>query len=75
MIPEEAVAAAAKGIASANLRGRAWDECDDELRNHFRRDARAALEAAAPHIMAAAWERGREDGYHHRPNPYKETGE
>lgn len=22
--------------------------------------------------LAAAWERGVEDGYHHRPNPYKE---
>lgn len=36
---------------------------------------RAALEEAAPHLMAAAWEEGREDGYHHRPNPYKEAGE
>lgn len=38
------------------------------------RVAKAGLEAAAPHLMAAAWEQGREDGYHHRPNPYKETG-
>jgi hypothetical protein len=31
---------------------------------------RATLEAAAPYLMSVAWEQGREDGYHHRPNPY-----
>jgi hypothetical protein len=25
--------------------------------------------------LEAAWERGREDGYHHKPNPYTEAGE
>jgi hypothetical protein len=35
--------------------------------------ARRVLEAAAPHIALEAWEQGRVDGYHHRPNPYKET--
>jgi hypothetical protein len=41
---------------------------------HNARDAmRAALEAAAPHMQSAAWELGVEDGYHHRPNPYKEN--
>lgn len=37
--------------------------------------ARLALEAAAPNLMGAAWDEGREDGYHNRPNPYKEAGE
>jgi hypothetical protein len=50
---------------------------------------RATLEAALPHLLshdamvnretkreelAQAWERGREDGYHHRPNPYRSAG-
>jgi len=33
------------------------------------------LEAELEHARIEAWERGREDGYHHRPNPYKEAGE
>jgi hypothetical protein len=61
-IPDEAVEVAAKAI----LRG------TDEG-HHAYKIAYATLEAAAPHLMAAAWEQGREDGYHHRPNPYKET--
>ena len=54
MIPEAAVEAAARSIASANLRCAPWAELDDEARNHFRRDAIAALEAAAPHTLAGA---------------------
>lgn len=52
MNSDEAVEAAAKAIASANLRSRLWTELDDESRNHFRRDAKAAIEAAAPHMLA-----------------------
>jgi hypothetical protein len=51
-ISDEAVEAAAVGIASANITRRKWDEFSEGVRNTFRDDARAALEAAAPHLMA-----------------------
>lgn len=54
MIPDEAVEAAAVGISSALFRNEDWASLGEESRNQFRRDARAALEAAAPHLMAAA---------------------
>ena len=66
MIPEAAVEAATDALQQFALTKdrdglQAWDAY-----------ARAALEAAAPYLQSAAWERGVEDGYHHRPNPYKE---
>jgi hypothetical protein len=78
VIPAEAVEAAAKGLAAANLRFKPWDDLDDVARNHFMRDARAALEAAAPYMLAEAWEEGYTLGYadcankqeSNRPNPY-----
>lgn len=54
MISAEAIEEAAKGIASANLRGKPWDALNEEAQNHFRRDAKAALEAASTHILAEA---------------------
>ena len=47
MIPDEAVEAAAKVM---------FEHKDREVT--FREVARAALEAAAPHLMAAAWDEG-----------------
>jgi hypothetical protein len=43
-------------------------------------DMRAALEAAAPHLMAVAWDEGHEEGYEagrdrgtpEQPNPYRD---
>lgn len=52
VIPAEAVEAAAKAIASANLRSKSWDALNEEARNHFLRDARAAFEAAAPYMLS-----------------------
>lgn len=73
-IPESAVEAAAKAIyglqpAKYYLDDAAatWEQLDGSNTglNRKRRDiakARAALEAAAPHMMEAAYERGWEDG-------------
>lgn len=52
MIPEAAVEAAAAGMAT-----QAWEEWDrvpDAARRLFMRDARIALEAAAPHMLEQA---------------------
>ena len=71
VIPAEAVEAAAKALRK-KFNGyeveRPWDSRDQ--RTTYRNDAIAALEAAAHYLQSAAWERGVEDGYHHRPNPY-----
>jgi len=64
-INDEAVEAAAKVWLRLSLKQGSWT---------LEGNVRAALEAAAPHLMAVAWERGREDGYHHRPNPYRSAG-
>lgn len=53
-IPEAAVEAAAMAIYEANGFGESGYELDD-----YRPDARAAVSAAAPHLMAAAWLEGR----------------
>jgi hypothetical protein len=76
-ISDEAVWAAGDVMVYHQRRGIKGCACGwSELgRSHAEHQARLALEAAAPHLMAEAWERGRVDGYHHRPNPYKEAGE
>lgn len=52
-VTEEAIEAAAQAIASANLRNMPWSRMNEETRNHFRRDAKAALDGALPHLMGA----------------------
>jgi hypothetical protein len=52
-----------------------WESLSSSQQELSRFRLRQALEAAAPYLVAAAWEQGRVDGYHHRPNPYKETAE
>lgn len=69
MIPAEAVEAAAE--VAARREGYGWDE--------YREVAREILEAAAPYLMAQAWDEGREEGYEagrdrgaeEKPNPYR----
>jgi hypothetical protein len=56
VIPDEAVEAAAVGISSALFRNKEWARLDEEARQQFRRDARAALESAAPHLLAQGWD-------------------
>ena len=65
MIPVEAVEAAARALYQSdglNL----WGKEDESTRAHYARKARAALEAAAPHMrvveLAAEYRRGYRDG-------------
>ena len=55
MIPDEAVEAAARGLAVQKWPTAigVWDSFGQGMKNDFRDQARAALEAAAPHLMAA----------------------
>lgn len=57
MIPDEAVEAAARGIALLNLSSKPWGAIGEEVKNTFRDDARAALAAATPFMLAEAWDR------------------
>lgn len=78
MIPAEAVEAAAKALRKT-FNGyeveRPWDSRDQKTTYH--NDAIAALEAAAPCMMAEAWQKGRNAGqmdpYDRYPatNPYR----
>ena len=56
-IPDAAVEAAARVIHSQHEQSPLEDWSED-FQLAARRDARAALEAAAPHLMAEAWEQG-----------------
>ena len=80
MIPDEAVEAAARQLFDQDKGEVSWGEVSDEIRNYYRYEARKILEAAAPHLMAAAWEEGRVDGrdeersgYENADNPYRIT--
>lgn len=55
MIPDEAVEAAAKGIAAENMK-KPWETMSEGVKETFRADAKAALEAAAPFLRAQALE-------------------
>lgn len=69
MIPEKAVQAAHAAICEQNI--------DDCLDPDWRGKCVKAVEAAAPYMMAAAWEEGRqaeEDApplHRAEPNPYR----
>ena len=67
MIPDDALKVAKAAILYVTV-GELTTEEADIL-------ARAAIEAAAPYLQSAAWERGVEDGYHHRPSPYTQANE
>ena len=61
MIPDEAVEAAARALDPQTMgSGGALAE---KFKEETRKEVRRILEAAAPHLMAAAWEEGRLDGY------------
>lgn len=59
-IPDEAVEAAAKALYQNTLTS--WDGAHARTKELCRRDARAALEAAAPHLLAEAWREGCAEG-------------
>ena len=80
MIPAEAVEAAANAILAAGNYASRWEDLPVFMQNQFTRDARIALEAAAPYMLAAkaeAWDEGREatieayDGRGDGSNPYR----
>lgn len=52
MIPSQAVEAAANHLYPG------WETSPADWKDYFRRKATEALEAAAPHMLAAAWEEG-----------------
>lgn len=66
MIPAEAVEAAVGALHES------W--CEHATREQWATILTDALEAAAPHMLAEAWEEGKEAGmldYYHAPNPYR----
>jgi hypothetical protein len=70
VIPEAAVEAGARALAARNRRPEEWQ--------WYLSEARSALEAAAPHLMAEAWDEGNIAGIfdlpsedHATPNPYR----
>ena len=76
VIPVEAVEAAAKAMLAAGNHVGGWDALPVFMQDNYLRDARAALEAAAPHMLAEAWDEGRDatieayDGRGDGSNPY-----
>lgn len=54
-----------------------WSKEDPVTRANYLEDARITLEAAAPHLMAAAWDDGATDGHLYgikARNPYRAAG-
>lgn len=82
LIPEAAVEAAAEvtflrhGAKYYSQMG-PWAELEPRFRTAWLEDARLAIEAAAPHMLAEAWDEGREatveayDGRGDGSNPYR----
>ena len=74
MIPDEAVEAAAKVLAPVPT---VWEGLPDKFRAEYLDIARAALEAAAPYMLADAWDAGHthcfhvEDPRNKERNPYR----
>ena len=76
VISDEAVEAAARALAVQAWRD--WEYVPDGLRRAFLRDAKITLEAAAPYMLAEAWEQGRDAEFQRSvmkrqadPNPYR----
>jgi hypothetical protein len=78
VIPAEAVEAAAKAAFARTHPHGNFRLAIRELQDRYLSEARAALEAAAPYMLAEAWEEGYTLGYadcankqeSNRPNPY-----
>lgn len=79
-ISDEAVEAGARAVY-AHLRlecPKPWDELKPIWRANYRKEARAVLAAAAPHMLAEAWDEGNIAGMFDLPsenhatnNPYR----
>ena len=95
VIPEAAVEAAARALYSGapiydEERGvitgyKPWESAEPAYQEHMLNEARSALEAAAPHMLAEAkadaWDEGRvvgsdeeRSGYATEDNPYRSQG-
>lgn len=76
MIPEAAVEAAAKAhFEISTNQYMPWEQIDAAYRSaEYIFPMRAALEAAAPHMLADAWQRGNRAAVG-RDNPYKQAEE
>lgn len=72
MIPAQAVEAAAKAYRDqqSELGYPKWEDLPEDGREWRRGYMRAALEAAAPHMLADAWQRGNRAALG-RDNPYR----
>jgi flagellar biosynthesis/type III secretory pathway protein FliH len=74
VIPEAAVEAAARSLNDAFPQ--MWEKMPEWAREEERKTARAALEAAAPYMLAEAWDDGHSAGVDHADgldggsNPY-----
>ena len=67
MIPAEAVEAAAKAAYEfqySSLEGM-WEFANPRVQGDFRNELRAALEAAAPYMLAEAFDQGQKSGTRH----------
>lgn len=76
VIPDEAVEAAARAAAKDDAEPN-WYLDTERFRDAWRIRMRAALEAAAPHLLAAAWDEGFGRGtlsqFEESTNPYREA--
>ena len=57
-IPEDAIKETAKALMAYGWGPAKWDQSPEAFRSEYRGLARAALEAAAPLLMAQAWNEG-----------------
>jgi len=73
VIPDAAVEAAARAVFEQQYEPEEWKLVVWQTRQRHLDDARLALDAAAPHLMAQAWDEGKDvrrcDGV--PPNPYR----
>ena len=79
-IPDEAVEAAALALLERDYGVRDWSIVTEQVKGNYLDEARTALEAAAPHLMAQAWDEGERVGFEesfrdndprHTRNPYR----
>jgi hypothetical protein len=64
VIPNDAVEAAAKALWTPSNEGDTWESEYEPYKDHTRAEAKRALEAAAPHLMAGAWDEGFDKGFY-----------
>ena len=83
-ISDEAVEALARRNFEAEQGSAKWEQCWEDAKAGWRREARAQVEAITPHLMAQAWDEGEQAGYENKAaeewghelarNPYRSVG-